>query len=150
MNGNVVVIPTDGSKFSKNAADVGFEMAETLGATVHALSVGDTSLTHRSSVGGGPGKTKEDVAEMAAEWAADLAEDAREHGLEAETVVRTGTPAAEIAEYAGEVDADMIVIGTAGRSGIERTIVGSVTDKVVRTAPVPVVTVRPDGSVDAA
>lgn len=87
---------------------------------------------------------------MATGWAVDLADEAEARGLEAETVVRTGVPAEEIADYAAELDADMIVIGTAGRTGLERRIVGSVTDKVVRTAPVPVVTVRPDGSIDAA
>lgn len=150
MSVNVVVIPTDGSEYAESAAETGFEFAEKTGAAVHALSVGDESLTHISSVGGPPPKTTEDVAEIAAEWADELADDAKAYGLEAEAVVRTGTPAREIAEYADEVDAEMIVMGTAGRGGFERMVVGSVTDKVIRTAPVPVVTVRPDGTVDAA
>lgn len=148
--GDVVIIPTDGSKHAENAADVGFDLAAKTGATVHALSVGDTSLTHRSSIGAGPGKTSEEVTEIAAGWAKELAEAARSAGLDAEAVVRTGIPAEEIAEYAAETDASMVVIGTAGRSGFERRLVGSTTDKVVGTAPVPVVTVRPDGAVDAA
>ncbi|WP_081443462.1 universal stress protein [Haloterrigena turkmenica] len=87
---------------------------------------------------------------MAAEWANELADDAEAYGLEAKGVVRTGVPAEEIADFAAEIDADMIVMGTAGRTGLEKRIVGSVTDTVVRTAPVPVVTVRPDGTVDGA
>lgn len=90
------------------------------------------------------------MTEIAAEWATRLAAAAEQEGLNAETVVRTGTPAAEIADYAAALDPDLIVIGTAGRTGLERRIVGSVTDRVVRTAPVPVVTVWPDGEVDAA
>ncbi|MFP8954831.1 universal stress protein [Natrialbaceae archaeon A-arb3/5] len=147
---NTILMPTDGSEHAENAAAVGFNIAEKMDATVHALAVGDTSLTHLSSVGGPPPKTADDVTEIATEWAADLAAEARANGLEAVDVARTGTPAEEIGAYAEEIDADMIVMGTAGRSGFEKRIVGSVTDKVVRTAPVPVVTVRPDGTVDAA
>lgn len=147
---DLIIIPTDGSEYAEEAAEVGFEFAEKTDATVHALAVGNVNLTEISSIGGAPPRTKADVTEIAAEWADDLATAARAHGLEAETVVRTGTPAEEIADYAAELDADMIVIGTAGRTGLERRILGSVTDKVVRTAPVPVVTVRPDGSIDAA
>lgn len=147
---NSIVIPTDGSEYAENAAEVGFDLAERLEATVHVLAVGDVNLAEISSIGGAPIRSKEDVTEIAAEWAEELAATARAAGLEAKSVVRTGVPATEIADYATELDADMIVIGTAGRSGLERRILGSVTDKVVRTAPVPVVTVRPDGSVDAA
>lgn len=147
---NITIIPTDGSEYADNAAEVGFDLAAKTGASVHALSVGDVSLTHRSSIGAGPGKTAEDVTEIAAEWAQELADDARSRGLDAEAVVRTGVPAEEIADYAAETDATMVVMGTAGRSGFERRLVGSTTDKVVRTAPVPVVTVRPDGEIDAA
>jgi nucleotide-binding universal stress UspA family protein len=150
MSQNTIIIPTDGSEHSETAAEFGFDIAEKIGADVHALSVGDTSRTHRSSIGGPPPKTEEDVTGLATERAYDLAASAESHGLDAEPVVRTGTPAEEIAEYAGEIDAEMIVIGTAGHGGFERTVLGSVTDKVVRTAPVPVITVRPDGTIDAA
>ncbi|WP_137288474.1 universal stress protein [Natronorubrum halophilum] len=148
--GNTVIIPTDGSEYAEKAAETGFELAEKLDVTVHALAVGNVNLAEISSIGGAPPRTTEDVTEIAARWADDLAENAAEYGLEAKAVVRTGVPAEEIADYAAELDADMIVIGTAGRTGLEKRILGSVTDTVVRTAPVPVVTVRPDGSVDAA
>lgn len=147
---NIVVIPTDRRGCADNAAEVGFDLAGKSNAAVHAISVGDTDLTHRSSIGAGPGKTSEEVTEIAAEWAGDLAEAARSRGLDAEAVVRTGIPAEAIADYLVEIEAKMVVMGTAGRSGFERRIVGSTTDEVVRTAPVPVVTVRPDGAVDAA
>jgi nucleotide-binding universal stress UspA family protein len=147
---NSIIIPTDGSEYAEKASGVGFDFAEKIGATVHALAVADENLAEISAVGGSPPRTKDDVTELATEWATDLADAAEERGLEVEPVVRTGVPAAEIVDYAGELDADMIVIGTAGRTGLERRILGSVTDQVVRTAPVPVVTVRPDGTVDAA
>ncbi|MFB1065495.1 universal stress protein [Natrinema sp. H-ect4] len=147
---NNIVIPTDGSEYAEKAAVAGFDIATKMDATVHALAVGDIDRSEVSAVGGAPPRTKEDVTEIAAEWAEELTADAEANGLEAEAVVRTGTPADEIVDYATEIDADIIVIGTAGRSGFEKRILGSVTDKVVRTAPLPVVTVRPDGTVDAA
>ncbi|GAB3020440.1 universal stress protein [Natronobiforma cellulositropha] len=145
-----IIIPTDGSECAEKAFDVGFGLAEKLGATVHAVAVGNVKLAEISSIGGGGPRTKEDVTEIAAEWADDLVEAAEARGLEATAVVRTGDPAAEIAAYAADLDAEMIVMGTAGRSGFKRRILGSVADEVLRTAPVPVLTVRPDGQVDAA
>ncbi|WP_121740914.1 universal stress protein [Natronorubrum halophilum] len=147
---NTIIIPTDGSEYAEKAAETGFGLAEKLDATVHALAVGNVNLAEISSTGGAPPRTTDDVTEIAARWADELVQKAAARGLEAKAVVRTGVPAEEIADYAAELDADMIVIGTAGRTGLEKRILGSVTDTVVRTAPVPVVTVRPDGSVDAA
>ena len=56
-------------------------------------------------------------------------------------VVREGSPAVEILHYAAENDVDLVVLGTHGRSGFERFMLGSVTEKVVRKAPCPVLTV---------
>lgn len=56
--------------------------------------------------------------------------------------VREGRPAAEISNYAREVDADAVAMGTRGRHGENRFLIGSVAERVVRTCPVPVLTVR--------
>jgi nucleotide-binding universal stress UspA family protein len=66
----------------------------------------------------------------------------REHELATRWLLRTGVPHEEIARAATEERADYIVIGTRGRGGLERALLGSVADRVVRTAPCPVVTVR--------
>jgi nucleotide-binding universal stress UspA family protein len=58
------------------------------------------------------------------------------------TAVRAGRPAEEIVAYAREVDADVVATGTRGRHGEGRFILGSVAESVVRTSPVPVLTVR--------
>ena len=57
------------------------------------------------------------------------------------TVARSGSPAVEILRYAAEAEADLLVLGTHGRTGFERFMVGSVTEKVLRKAPCPVLTV---------
>jgi len=56
--------------------------------------------------------------------------------------VRPGTPATEIVHYAEEEDIDLIVMGTHGRGFMSHMVMGSVAEKVVRTAPCPVLTVR--------
>ena len=59
------------------------------------------------------------------------------------TLMQTGTAAATIVGTAAKLKADLIVMGTHGRSGLSRVLVGSVAERVVRTAPCPVLTVRP-------
>ncbi len=80
-------------------------------------------------------------------------ESAREHlltilapgdriALNPQFFVRAGTPAAEIVRFASEHDTDLIVMGTHGRGLVGHMVMGSVAEKVVRTAPCPVLTVR--------
>jgi nucleotide-binding universal stress UspA family protein len=63
-------------------------------------------------------------------------------GLPCETIVKRGNPYEEIIDFATAQSADMIVMSTHGRTGPQRLVIGSVTEKVVRTAPCPVFTVR--------
>ena len=72
------------------------------------------------------------------EWTATAAA----AGLSARWVLRTGVPYKEIVGAAARERADLIVIGTHGRSGLDRALLGSVADRVIRLAPCPVVTVR--------
>ena len=77
---------------------------------------------------------------------AERVEAAIRRGLAARYLLRTGTPAEEIEEAATEEGADLVVVGTHGRTGLERLIIGSVAESVVRTAPCPVLTVKPPPS----
>jgi nucleotide-binding universal stress UspA family protein len=60
-----------------------------------------------------------------------------------ETRVMSGAPAEKIVELARQEKIDLIIMGAHGRAGLERAIFGSVADKVVRSAPCPVLTIRP-------
>ncbi len=66
----------------------------------------------------------------------------REAGIEVDTMVRTGHPDREIVAVASEVGADLIVIGSHGRTGIDHALLGSVAEKVLRKAACPVLTVK--------
>ena len=71
-----------------------------------------------------------------------VVEKAKFAGLEAESVILKGSPAEKILDFADEHDIDLIVVGSLGKSGIERFALGSVSEKVVRHAKVPVLVVR--------
>jgi len=133
-----VVIATDGSESVERAVAVAADFAERFDAAVHALSVVDAD-----EVEGSPESVRE-------EFRVALEENAREAtaavedrvGGEVVTAVREGRPAAEITAYAREQDADLVAMGTRGRHGENRFLVGSVAERVVRVCPVPVLTVR--------
>ena len=70
------------------------------------------------------------------------AESLREHGIEVESVVREGYPATVILEEAEQREADLIVIGTRGLSGLKHLLLGSIAERVVQKAPCAVLTVK--------
>lgn len=136
-----ILVPTDGSEASLDAVDEAAELADEQGARIHVLYVLDlTMLADADSV------TVVDAMEASGEEAIEQARTrARETGVEAvEASVQRGTPYRAILEYADENDIDLVVMGTHGRTGLNRLLLGSVTEKLVRLSPVPVLTVRPD------
>lgn len=64
------------------------------------------------------------------------------------TAVREGIPVTEIVDYVDESASDVIVMATHGRSGFDRYLLGSVTEKVVRSSPAPVLTISDDDAAD--
>ncbi|NHN48344.1 universal stress protein [Halostella sp. JP-L12] len=133
-----VVIATDGSESVERAVDVALDLARRFDAAVHALYVVD-----ESEVGSSPEAIREDMREALEESGEAALDDVRERaGGEVETVVREGRPAAEICTYARENDVDLVATGTRGRHGENRFLIGSVAERVVRSCPTPVLTVR--------
>ncbi|WP_255171582.1 universal stress protein [Natrononativus amylolyticus] len=138
-----ILVPTDGSDGSRRAIAHALELAEAADGTVHALAVLDEGA--RESLAS---DVVREGAERAARRATDRVEtEADRRGVAVVKVLRRGTPAASILEYADETAVDAIVMGTHGRSGLDRLIVGSVTERVVQAADVPVVTVRMDDEI---
>jgi len=136
-----ILVPTDFSPQADAALDYACTLASRLGATVHVLSVVGVPAF------GGP--------ELSMSMTSALLEQMRQEshrGLEklaesrpgaiADQLVRTGDARDVIPRTAAEVGADLIVMGTHGRRGISRALLGSVTEYVVRTSDIPVLTVR--------
>ena len=135
---DTVVIATDGSESVRRSIDVALDLAERFDASVHALYVVD-----RTEVDASPEELREDLAAALERSGEDaLADVTGRANREVVTAVREGNPADEIAAYAREHDADVVATGTRGRHGEHRFLLGSVAERVVRTCPVPVLTVR--------
>ena len=121
------------------AVDEAVGLADRVGASVHGLYVVDPAQFH--------GFTTEDEAvdhlEQVGESAlADLAERCRSHDVPVETTMRQGHAGKTIVEFATDEELDCIVMATHGHRGLDHYLLGSIAERVVRHATVPVLTVR--------
>lgn len=139
---DTVLVPTDGSDHAAVVAAHAIDIAATGSATVHVLSIVDDRaflVLDDDRVAA----ISDDLRANAREAVDEIATRATGRGLEVETAIDTGHPAECIVDDADENDVDLIVMGTSGDE-YERNVVGSVSQRVVRRAPVPVLTVGPD------
>jgi nucleotide-binding universal stress UspA family protein len=137
-----ILIPYDGSDESRKGAEHGIELAAALDASVTALYVIDLPGAPRAlALRDDEEKMREQYREYGEEALDNICSVAREHGVDCESEIRTGSPAEEITDFADAEGMDAIVMGSAYRGTIG-SILGGTTDKVVRTARVPVVTQR--------
>jgi len=131
-----VLLATDGSESARTARAWAFALAGAFGSTVSALYVVETRLGS-SGVLRGLLEERGEVATRAV----------RVHGartgVAVDTAIRAGDPAREIRAFAAERGVDLVVLGTQGRMGLDRLVMGSVAASVVREADRPVLTVRP-------
>ena len=139
-----IVVPTDFSACSEDAWALARRIAGAVGSEivlVHVFveppSYAEPSL---------PVNSAWQVIESAGKWVEETlekwADAAREKGISVRTLVRTGSPYQEIVDLATDERADLVAMGTHGRSGVSRLLLGSVADRVIRLAPCPVLTVR--------
>ncbi|MFC6826205.1 universal stress protein [Halopelagius fulvigenes] len=131
-----VLVPTDRDDHVV-ALDHAVEIARRCDAEVYVLSV--VNPYDMSTVA-----EREEAESRAEEVVTDAEERARAEGVAADSAVETGEPSEQILEAVDRTDADVVAMGTHGRRGTERYVVGSVAEKVVRHSPVPVLTVRID------
>ncbi|WP_459194326.1 universal stress protein [Halosimplex sp. J119] len=134
-----ILVPTDGSAGARRALEEAIELAAQFDATVHSLYVVDVAAFSSEA---GAVDIVESFEQMGENSVDSAVERAREAGVDATGTVVTGTPHRSILDYIDDNAVDLVVMGTHGRTGLERYLLGSVTEKVVRTADVPVLTVR--------
>jgi len=135
-----ILVPTDGGPASEAAIEHAIDLADRYDARLHALYVVDGAAYSTLEAGAEiVVEALEAEGEEATERVADAAADA---GVECVGSVTSGTAYQSIRDYVGEHDIDVVVMGTHGRKGLDRYLLGSVTERVVRTSDVPVLTVR--------
>lgn len=139
-----ILIATDGSDKSKKAAEEGVELAKALGAQVIVLNVvNEVVIASAVRQLGADRKEVEAKLKDAGSKAVDaIKEMATKSGVPVDTIVRIGAPANAVIDVAGAEKADLIVMGSHGESGAAKLLIGSVVQKVLYWATIPVLVVR--------
>lgn len=149
-----ILFPTDGSDGARAALDHALDLAARHDATLHVVNVvSDARWTMVGDEGGMSGidveRIQENLEKRATGIVDETATTAGDHGVDCVTeVVTGGPPHRAILDYVDDEGIDLVVMGTHGRSGFDRLLMGSVAEKVVRSSPVPVLTVKTDGAAD--
>lgn len=141
-----ILLPTDGSDPTESAVTMALGLAETHDATLHVLFVVDppTSVTGVGDGFSGLDNLLDALEEEGHSTTDEIATQASERDIETTAAVRRGNPHDDILSYADEADVDVVVMGTHGRTGVKRALLGSVTEDVVRHSSIPVLTVHRD------
>jgi len=135
-----ILIATDGSEKNRPSLEEGIKIARAFDAAVYAVYVIDVGAFSSMSADMPIGDTYRIIkaeAEQAFSRIKTLAGD-----MPVETSVLEGRPAAEIVKFAVAKNIDLIVIGTQGKKGLERLLLGSVAEEVIRSAPCKVLVVK--------
>jgi nucleotide-binding universal stress UspA family protein len=136
-----IAIATDGSENTQRAIEYGIKFAKFSGATVYALHVVDTSSLSQSWTAGW--ETMYELLRNEGQRAiSNVKEYGEASGVDVKEVLLEGHPSSEIIDFAENNNIDLIVMGTLGKTGLDRFLLGSVAEKVVRNSKVPVLVVR--------
>ena len=139
---DTVLFPTDGSETATEAAAHAIDLADRHDATLHVLYVVDHERDSRTAPRLGTDHIKETLQQEGERTTSEIADQAAAAGLETTTSLREGAPADVITTYADTVEADAVVMGTNGRTGMDRLLLGSVAERVIQTSDLPVMTVK--------
>ena len=141
MSFQKILIAVDSEPIAAHAADIGVELASSLGAAVALIHVIAASPAYGVETGISPNELLTDAEQEGKRLVAGYRQRLSLQPSALEFVV-TGIPADEIVKAAKAWSADLIVIGTHGRGGVQRALLGSVADGVMRNAPCPVLIIR--------
>ncbi|HIH87396.1 MAG TPA: universal stress protein [Methanosarcinales archaeon] len=137
-----IILATDGSKYSTNAVEYAVELAKISGAGITAMSVVDTGAFATIPMDAAWENIYELLKTEANEATGKVEAEAKKSDVEVKCFVVEGHPAEEIVKLSETIPADLIVMGTLGKRGLDRFLLGSVAEKVSRTSKVPVMIVR--------
>lgn len=138
-----VLVPTDGSEAVNPAIETALDVSQTYDATLHILYIVEPPSVS-GAIGGATSMDEvlEGLEREGQRAIEKIVARAEEQNVETETAVQKGNPRDDILGYAEDNDVDLIVMGTHGRTGVKRTLLGSVSEAVVRHSEIPVLTVH--------
>ncbi len=126
------MIPTDGSKFAARSEDVTMEIAKKFNSTVVAVHIIDEKLIY-------PFEVLEDEGKSILKKVRERAE---KEDLAIEEVLIVGSPIHDMAKIVKKTKSDLVIIGTHGKTGLEKLILGSVAESALKTVQVPLLLVK--------
>jgi nucleotide-binding universal stress UspA family protein len=138
-----LLVPIDFTETSDRALDYAVALAKKLGAKItvmHAYELPIYGFPDGALVATVDVATR--ISQAAQEGLTAAVEKRKSSGVEMRAILRDGPPVEEIATVAEDVKADLVVLGTHGRRGLRRAIMGSVAEEVIRELTVPVLTVH--------
>jgi universal stress protein A len=139
-----ILAPTDFSECSKQAVACAYELAQAFGAKLVLLHVIEALPSYIGFIPpGGAAMLLGDLERQARLDLAEVLPEAEAAEVEVTRQLVVGSPSHEIVKVAAAEQVDLIVIATHGRTGFSHLVMGSVAERVVRTAPCPVITIRP-------
>ncbi len=142
------MISTDGSEASRNAAHLGINLAKLSAGKVIAVYVVDTprlvQLHGYTSLHGHKESLLDAMLKDGEEAVSYIEKKSKQEGVSYEKVILKGNPAEEILRYSKELGVDILVMGSIGRTGISRFLLGSVAEKVVTHSKIPIMVVPLD------
>jgi nucleotide-binding universal stress UspA family protein len=137
-----ILIPTDGSDCSLRAADVGISLAKLLGAEIIVIYAIDIIILEELTKSIGSKDIEKELKEKGERYLNYVAKLGKKEGLKTESILAKGEPHDQIVHFSKTLGVDMIVMGTYGRRGTKRILIGSVTERVIEYAPCPVLVVK--------
>lgn len=136
-----ILVPTDGSEFAKKSQLHALFLAKACNAEIVAVSVSENHFINGISLNEEVEQLNKLLTDRCKEDLKEL-EEMNEDDIKITSIIKEGSPAKAILEVASQEDVDLIVIGSSGKSGFDRFILGSVSEKVVNAAKCPVLVVH--------
>ncbi len=133
-----IIVATDGSRYSRFATEKAIHIAKAHNSKVHAVSVVDVTEEFQAQAP----EAVEKLVEKARGYVEEVKQRAAADGVEIEALVREGESYRVITDLSKKYKSEVIIMGSHGRTGVKRLLMGSVTEKVIGYAPCPVLVVR--------
>ncbi|WP_321421883.1 universal stress protein [uncultured Methanobacterium sp.] len=129
---NTIMVPTDGSEYSKKAEDTALALAKKLGSVVVAVHIIDDKLIYPYEV----------LEEEGKGILREVQKKGKEMNVDVHEILIVGSPTNDMAKIAQKAGADLVVLSTHGKTGLERIIMGSVAESAIKKISVPVMLVK--------